>query len=416
MFDQVIDRFVLPMCEKFTLGGIAVWLLIGLPLALSSCAGKGAGDPSVQASKREQLLIDAQKVSRKDVQRVIEITGTLLANEEVVVSSEVEGPVEKVFVDLGDQVKTGQLLVKISSREFRLSVDRNLAELQQALARLGLNEEHEELRDDQEATEVRRASAQMFEAEQRYKRAEELFREGVVSKEGRDEAESRYKSARANYDSALQTVQSLKAQIKQYRVALQLARKKLEDTDLRAPFDGAVKERLVSLGQYLKVQTPVISLVQTNPLKVRADVPEKAVTSIRAGQTVGITVDAFPNRSFEGQVSRVSPAVDQQTRTLTIEALIDNREHLLRPGFFAKTKVISHEHEVVVTVPGETILNFFGVNKVFVIANGRIQERVIKLGDRFGDDVEVLEGLKGGELIASSELSRLENDLPVRVR
>lgn len=391
-------------------------LLIGAFVLLGSCSKKPSAESSVEASKREEVVIEVTSAKKKEIQRIIDITGTLLPNEEVVVSSEVEGPVEKVFVDLGDEVKKGQLLVKISSREFELAVDRSLAELQQALARLGLSQENEELRSDQDATEVRRASAQMDEAEQKFERAQELFREGVVSKEGRDEAESRFKSARANYDSALQTVQSLKAQIKQHRTALQLARKKLQDTDIRAPFDGAIKERFVSIGQFLKVQTPVVSLVQTNPLKARAEIPERVVPIVHEGQTVGITVDAFLDRTFPGKISRVSPAVDQQTRTLTVEALIDNSGHLLKPGFFAKTKVVSNEKEAVVTVPGRTILNFFGVNKVFVVENGKIRERVIKLGDRFGDEVEVLEGLKGGELIASSELSRLENDLPVRVK
>jgi multidrug efflux pump subunit AcrA (membrane-fusion protein) len=394
------------------LGRILATLLAGA--CFFSCS-KQSSSQGVQAFKREELVIEAKQVSRKEIQRVIDITGTLLPNEEVVVSSEVDGPVEKVLVDLGDRVKRSQLLVKISAREFELSVDRYLAELQQALARLGLNEEDEQLRSDHDATEVRRAAAQMDEAEQKYKRAEELFREGVVSKEGRDEAEARYKSARASYDSALQTVQSLKAQIKQNRAALQLARKKLQDTDIRAPFDGFVKERLVSIGQYLTVQTPVVSLVQTDPLKARAEVPEKAVPSIREGQAVGITVDAF-DRTFQGRISRVSPAVNHQTRALTIEALIDNKDQLLKPGYFAKTKVTSHEKEIVVSVPADTILNFFGVNKVFVVENGKIHEKVIKLGDRFGDDVEVLEGVKGGETVASSELSRLENDLPVRIR
>lgn len=395
---------------------IATTLTAAVLCGSVACLKKTASEDSVQASKREELAIDVKRVERKDVRRVIDITGTLLPNEEVVVASEIDGPVEKVFADLGDQVRKGQLLVKISGREFQIGVERELAALHQALARLGLGEENEELKSDQEAAEVRRAAAQMFEAEQKHKRAEELFEQGLVSKENRDEMESRFKSARANYDSALHTVQTLKAEVRQHRAAMLLARKKLQDTEIRAPFDGAVRERMVAIGQFLKVQAPVISLVQTHPLKLRAEVPEKAVPAIREGQEVGVTVDAFIGRTFTGKISRVSPAVSQQTRSLTVEAIISNDQNLLKPGFFAKTKVISNETEAVVSVPGQTILNFFGVNKVFVVENGKIRERVLKLGDRFGDDVEVLEGLKGGELIASSELSRMENDLPVRVK
>src|SRR5438093_5379145 len=126
--------------------------------------------------------------------------------------------------------------------------------------------------------------------------------------------------------------------------------------------------------------------------------------------------DLFLDRTFKGKISRVSPAVNEQTRSLTIEALINNDHQLLKPGFFAKTRVISDEKETVISIPAHTILNFYGVNKVFAVENGRIRERVVKVGDRFGEQVEVLEGLNGGELIAVSDLSRLENDLPVKAR
>ena len=395
----------------------SLWLLMpALICAGMACSKKDSRETSVEASRREILPIDVKKLVPKQVHRIIDIVGTLLPNEQVVVSSEVEGRVEGVFVDLGDRVRKGQVLIKISAREFQINLDQQLAALYQAQARLGLREENDELLNVNEATEVRKAAAEMFEAEQKFKRAAELFRQGVASKEARDEAEARHQSYKALYDSALQSVQNLKAQAKQNQAAVQLARKKLQDTDIRAPFDGFVKERFVSLGQFLKVQAPVISLVQTTPLKLRADVPEKAVKSIQEGQEVEVTVDAFLDKTFKGKISRVSPAVNEQTRSLTIEALINNDHQLLKPGFFAKTRVISDEKETVISIPAQTILNFYGVNKVFAVENGKIRECVIKVGDRFGEEVEVLEGLNGGELIAVSDLSRLENDLPVKAR
>ena len=393
------------------------WLLMPfLICAVISCSKKDSRETLVEASKREILPVDVSRVVPKQVHRVIDVVGTLLPNEQVVVSSEVEGPVEGVFVDLGDRVRKGQVLIKISAREFQINLDQQLAALFQAQARLGLRGENDELLNVNEATEVRKAAAEMFEAEQKFKRAAELFKQGVASKEATDEAEARSQSYKALYDAALQSVQNLKAQAKQNRAAVELAKKKLQDTDIRAPFDGFVKERFVSPGQFLKVQAPVISLVQTTPLKLRADVPEKAVRSIQEGQEVEVNVDAFLDKTFKGRISRVSPAVNEQTRSLTIEALINNDHQMLKPGFFAKTRVISDEKETVISVSAQTIVNFYGVNKVFAVENGRIRERVVKLGDRFGEEVEVLEGLSGGELIAVSDLSRLENDLPVKVR
>jgi multidrug efflux pump subunit AcrA (membrane-fusion protein) len=155
---------------------------------LTSCTRKDAGESSVQASKREVLPIDVRRVERKEVQRVIGIVGTLLPNEQVVVSSEVEGRVEGVFVDLGDEVKKGQLLVKIYAREFQITLDQQLAELYQALAQVGLKGENDELVNEDEAPVVRKAAAEMYEAEQKFRRARELFAEGVMSREMRDEA------------------------------------------------------------------------------------------------------------------------------------------------------------------------------------------------------------------------------------
>jgi RND family efflux transporter MFP subunit len=390
-----------------------------LPLLLCEvvcCSRKPSGESSVEAARREILPIDVIKVDRKEVRRTIDIVGTLLPNEQVVVSSEVEGPVEGIFVDLGDQVKKGQLVIKVSAREFQIILDQQLAELYQALAQVGLQGENDEISSDADAPIVRKAAAEMHEAEQKLHRVLELFNQGVASRELRDEAEARFKSSKAVYDSSVNSVQNLKARVRQSRAAVQMARKKLQDTDIRAPFDGFVKERFVSLGQFLKVQSPVISLVQTTPLKLRADVPEKAVRAIQEGQEVEVSVDAFQDRKFKGKISRVSPAVNEQTRSLTIEALINNDHHLLKPGFFAKTRVISDEKEVVITIPAQTILNFYGVNKVFSVENGKIRERVVKLGDRFGDDVEILEGINGVEFVAASDLSHLENDLPVRAR
>ncbi len=417
---SISGRFAHDMSELFLNRPASLLVLLSLIffflMVLTSCGQRGDRETSVEASRREALPVDTRTVQKREVHRVIDIVGTLLANEEVVVSSEIDGPVEKVLVDLGDQVRKGQVLIKISAREFQIRLDQQLAALYQALAQVGLRNENDEVLNENEAPVVRKAAAEMYEAEQKFARVEELFQQGVVSREVRDEAEARLKSSKAIYDSALNSVQNLKAQVKEHRAAVQMARKKLQDTDIRAPFDGFVKERFVSLGQFLKVQSPVVSLVQTAPLKLRADVPEKAVSTIREGQEVEVSVDAFSDRTFRGRISRVSPSVNEQTRSLTIEALINNDQQLLKPGFFAKTKVISQEKEFVISVPAQSILNFYGVNKVFSIEDGRIRECIVKLGDRFGEDVEILEGLRGGELIAASDLGLLEKDLPVKAR
>src|SRR5262249_53052875 len=140
-----------------------------------------------------------------------------------------------------------------------------------------------------------------------------------------DEAEARAKTTAAAYQIARQNVGNLRALAAQRSASLAFARKKLGDTVIRAPFAGQVKQRLVTTGQYVKVQTPVMVIVNADPLRVRLQVPEKAAADVAVGQSVSVQVDAHPDRTFVGKVSRINPSVDPQTRSFEVEALLDNK-------------------------------------------------------------------------------------------
>jgi membrane fusion protein (multidrug efflux system) len=171
---------------------------------------------------------------------------------------------------------------------------------------------------------------------------------------------------------------------------------------------------MVTQGQYLKVQTPVMVLVDIDPLRVRLKVPEKIAGFIAAEQPVSVSVEAYPGRTFAGKVSRISPAVDTETRTLELEALLDNREGLLRPGFFAKARIASAQVDSVLTVPHQAVRYVFGVYKVFTVDDGTAREMEVKLGERNGEEVEILEGLKDAQKIAVPlEGGELRDGVPV---
>jgi membrane fusion protein, multidrug efflux system len=378
---------------------IAPLVLFGSSCARDTSGKSQNGRPGASAPKPKVKTV---AVEQRQQRRVVEAVGSLFAYDEVTVSSEAEGRVEEVMVDVGDRVGKGQTLARVSSVEFQLTVDQQQAALRQARARLGLNEIDGDLKDVRQAAEVKKAAADLTDAEQKYKRAQSLLETGVIPRQQYDEAEARYKAAKATYDLAMQQVENMRASMQQTQASLNLANKRLRDTQIRAPFAGHVKAREVTTGQYLKVQTPVMTIVNVDPLRARLSVPEKMSPWVRVGREVKLSLEAFPGREFAGRVSRINPSVDEKNRTFEIEALVSNRGGELKPGSFVKATIQSDKVDQILAIPYSAAAYLFGAYKVFVLQGQTIKEREVKLGDRLGDLVEVIEGLRAGEKIAIS--------------
>ena len=372
--------------------------LLSLIVVAESCS-KTSGKQVDNVAARP-IAVRMIPVEQKQLRRNVESVGSLFPLDEVTVSSEVEGRVEQVLVDVGDHVTAGQTIVKVVPTELQLTLDQQRATLQQARARLGLPENVEDVKDVRDAAEVKKAAADLADARQKYERAKTLFEQGLLPKQSFDEAESRNNAARAAYDLSVQGVQNLRAALAQSRAAAALAQKKVGDSIIRAPFAGQIKERSVTQGQYLKVQTPVMVIVNVDPMRVRLRVPEKMAAWVKTGQEVTVTVEAYPGRSFTGKISRINPSVDQQTRAFEVEALIVNHEALLKPGFFVKATIPSSFVVDSLFVPEDALLYVYGVYKVFVIDGNTVKEKEVKIGERSGSEVEILEGLAQGDRIA----------------
>jgi multidrug efflux pump subunit AcrA (membrane-fusion protein) len=374
-----------------------------IPL-VSSCArdksGKSQNGQSGGAQSKAKVRIAS--VEQRQQRRAVEAVGSLFAYDEVTVSSEAEGHVEQVMVDVGDRVSKGQTLALVSPVELQLTVDQQEAALMQARARLGLSENESELKDVRQAAEVKKAAADLTDAEQKYKRAQSLLETGVIPRQQYDEAEARYKSARAAYDLAAQQVENMRASMRQTQASLNLANKRLRDTQIRAPFAGHVKSREVTIGQYLKIQTPVMTIVNIDPLRARLSVPEKMSPWVRVGREVKLGLEAFPGRVFTGRISRINPSVDEKNRTFEIEALVTNGAAELKPGSFVKATIQTDKEDSILAVPYSAAIYLFGAYKVFVIQGNTIKEREVKLGDRMGEFVEIIEGLRADEKIVIS--------------
>ncbi len=369
-----------------------------LALLAGACAGGRAADDAGRASKPVKAHV--VPVVSRSVQRTVDSVGSLFPFEEVTVGSEVEGRVAEVLVDVGDSVVAGRPLVKIVPVELGLTLEQERAALEQIRARLTTPGGDVALKDPKEAAEVKRADADRTDAEQKYLRARELFGQGLISRGTFDEAEAHYNAARAGYDMAVQNVLTLRAQAVQRTASVALADKKLRDTVIRAPFAGQVKDRMVSPGQYVKVQTPVMVIVDTRRLRARLKVPEKMAAWVAVGQPVKVQVEAYPDRAFLGAVWRMSPSVDPQTRSFDVEALLENREGLLKPGFFARASIVSSRVDQALVVPEDALRYLYGVYKVYTVDKSALHETEVKLGAREGTGVEIVSGLKEGTSVA----------------
>src|SRR5215475_3908252 len=343
---------------------------------MSGSAGAGGGRGGRGGRGGAAVQTDTAALQRISVQREVDLAGTLLSPDMAKVSSEVAGIIRDVPVQLGTEVRTGDVLVRIEPRELQLAVERAESALHQTEAQLGID--HSQVRQpppDEQIGSIRQAMANRDDARNTFKRAEELHKRGLMSRVDYDTADTRLKVAEANYQTALDSVRSQKASLQDRRAAHELAQKKLADATVRAPVAGAVSERLVQPGEYIRENTPVATIVQMNPLKLRTAIQERHAGLIRSGQPVEFVVEAFPSRTFVGKVAYVSPAVDQTTRTFAVEALVDNADRVLKPGFFAKGTVHTRLDEDVLAVPEEAISTLAGVSSVYVIENGKTRQQ-----------------------------------------
>jgi len=343
-------------------------------------------------------------VAEETAQRRVQAVGSLFALEESILSSQVEGRVSEVLADVGDTVREEQPLIVVDPQELQFEVDRQRGLVHQVRAQLGVGPNDPPPTDPKTIASVQRAEADLFDADHKYHRAQEMFKDRLISQQQLDEAASRFQSAQASYNVALQEVDRLKALLVSSQASQQLAEKKLRDATIRAPFPGSIKTRNVHPGEYLRVQSPVMVLVRTDRLRARLAVPERWAGWVRDGAPVDLQVEAFPGETFHGKVSRINPSVSQDSRTFEAEALLVNLDGRLKPGFFVQASIPSAKEEKTIFLPEQAVNYRYGVYKVFLVNGNRVSERQIRPAgqteDERGRRFEVAEGLKPGDRVA----------------
>lgn len=389
-------------------------------LAGAGCSRERPGTRAATAAPGERkIVVSVATVEGQDVERSVQIVGTLLAQDEVTLGTEVPSTVAKILVDMGDRVQAGQVVIKLDEREARLEVERLSASLQAARESLGRSQQVLE----SSRANVERAQAVLADARINLKRFEGLFSEGAISASQRDSAQMQYdvavaslRSNEAQYESDRAAVKNADAGVVQATAALEIARKRLQDTDVVSPITGYVRKRLVNVGETFKEKTPLMSLVATHALKLQGDVPERFAPRIGVGRPVRVEVEAFPGQTFPGTITRVSPTVDVESRSFSVEASVPNPKGVLKPGFFAKASILTGTEKNAPFVPEEAVASFAGIVKVYAIVDGKAEERRVRTGVRQDGRVELLEGVRVGETVATSGLSQLATGTAVAIQ
>lgn len=411
---------------------VALLLLSAMSLLLfTSCGGskaeskkKGAAD---QATTPAVVDVTTAAAITRDLPRFFEATGSLAADEQTDVAPAVSGKVVAVGVDLGSFVGRGAVLARLDDSDARIRLDQAQAQVQQQQAAVRQAEARIGLRSGQRfdparVAEVGSARVALALADKQLVRFERLLVTGDVSRAAydqqraqRDQLQQQLEvattAARQNY-AAVQTAQ---AAVTAAQTQIEQARKNIRDAVVTSPINGFVADRPADLGEYVTPASKIATIVSTNPLRVRIDVPEQSIGNVRAGQNVSVTISSYPDRSFSGRVARILPNVTATSRTLTIEAEIDNPNNQLKPGQFATVRVLQPNSSPAVLVPQKAVRTESGSSRVFVInKEGRAEERLVQLGQQEGDLVEIKNGIAADELVATSNVDQLSDGLQVR--
>jgi membrane fusion protein, multidrug efflux system len=396
--------------KRAAITSLAAGLLLGGVLVTSACSAAGkAADRATTAPAR--VSVAPVEATQQLIARFIQATGTLMAEERADVAAETGGRVVAAPIERGTAVGQGAMLIQLSPAETDAQAREADANAAQIEARLGVTAEKPF--DVDSVPEVQNARATFDLAQSEFARIRSLLDQRVVSQSEFDQRRTQVEATRQQYEAArngaAQQYQSLQAA----RARVSLARKALDDTVVRAPFSGLVAERLVSVGDYVTRGMKVAVVVRINPLRAQLTVPEQFISAVAVGQPITFEVDAYPGRQFEGRIRYVSPTLQADQRALTVEAVVPNPGSELKPGLFATARIQQPKQTPAILVPASAVQTAAGTSRVWVVDGDRVEERVITIGQPLEALVEVTNGLKAGERVATANVAQLADGMAV---
>ncbi len=330
----------------------------------------------VQEIEQASHPVRVQKIHPESLVERLVSTGVLKAEQDVLLTAEVAGKVKKVFKQLGDPCKKGEILLRLDAEGYQIGLAQAQAAVKQGMVAL----DH---------------------AERDYKRMQALKESAVVTAQQLDAAEGAKSSAAASVEQA--------------EAALRMAARNLRETSVRCPFAGFVAERMVDSGQTVGPQTPLARLVDTSRLKLALSVTSAEISRLKTGQSVMLADPALPGRTYRGEVSRVGVAADAMTRNFPIEVLVDEKEMGLRAGQIVHATLDLAEHRDVLAVPLDAITTTGEGQSVFVVEKNQARKTDVTTGPRIEGKVIITGGLKPGAEVITVGGSSLEDGATIEI-
>ncbi len=391
------------------------WIATVLTCVSLAVAGCGSPDREALAAagEPEAIAVTTAAVVQQPVTRFIRVSGTLAAQEEAEVAAEVAGRVVATPIERGSRIARNAALIEIADAEVAAQAREADANAAQIEARLGIASGA--TFDVDRVPDVANARAAFELAKTEFERTRMLQERQLVSQSDFDQRQAQVEAARRQYEVARNGAEQQYQALMGAKARVALAKKAVADTVVRAPFDGVVAERLVSVGDYVTRGTKVAAVMRVSPLRLELTVPAQYVTTIAIGSAVNLEVDAFAGETFVGQVRFVSPNLRSETRALTVEAVVANTDGRLKPGLFATARIEQAAKSPALLIPASAVQKTASANRVFVVVNDRAEARLITTGLMEGDQIEATSGLNAGDRVVIGGLERLKDNARIKV-
>lgn len=416
---------------------IKIFVCAGFAFAICACGSSSANRQQTNSNSEQSSVISITigRSESRDVASTINATGTFVAMETSDVAPKVAGKIANIYTNVGQFVGAGATIAKIDDRDARLqlvsaqaAVKQARAAVRQAEARLGLlgggSFEASTIPEVRAANaNYQQALAEQKQAEANEKRYRELTETGDVAmvtyetyRTTRDTARARTNAAKQQLDAAINTAKqnnqaivSAQADVEAAQTEVAEAQKAIADTVVQAPFAGYVSSRPTAVGEYVSSSSIIVTLLRTNPIKAEIQVAEADVPYAVIGRGVSLEVDAYKDRKFAGSITAVNPAVDPNSRSATVEAMVENDSNALRPGMFATARVTREGGSKGVFVPKSAVYidQATQAYRVFVIVDGVAKLKVVQLGSEEGDFQQIVTGVEADQVVATSNLEQL---------
>jgi RND family efflux transporter MFP subunit len=397
-------------------------LAASVALAGSGC-GRGEKTAAADAAA-PPVVVTLESTLVRPTTRHVDVVGTLHGELETTLSALVAGRIVTIAKDLGDLVEPGGSLARVDPVDYQLEIEQRRAAVAETLRKIGLDAMPGDEFDVAKVPQVERARLQAENDRAKYERSKTLFSQElpVVSEQDLQDLLTTWQVAIASHQVEIVQARALLAEARTREAEMRRRERDLEQTEVRAPEalgDGTrqfeVARRHVDRGEYVQAGEPLFDIVDPDPILLRADVAERHLSVVHAGQTATLAIESDTGE-FEGIVSRVAPSVDPESRTFRVEIRFGNADRRLRPGSFGRARIAIRVDPAVTFAPAESIATFVGEKKVFSVKDGRAVEHRVRTGERDGEYVEITSGLEGEVPLVLSGLSKLADGTLVEVK